>query len=473
MPDENEHTGLLEAFRQKAERATSKAWVPYQGPRGGSGWQNPDSGEVVYGEDPPGETADADDIEDMVDADDPESVVSAAEDLGMGGEFADRVGKRFGDAESARENPDDMVQELVDMVQEAGETGEVSTTPSTGGDGGDGGESGPGNGGGGDGGGSADEPNGGGDGRVGEDHLVTNPMTGDEMNAEVTGESLVPRGSESGEEQYPVEFENGDTGYVPADEIDPDPPSTDEVNTAMDAVTDEVRGNTGEITYDTVSEVVSADSFDTDADETELVDAVAEEFGVGRSGSGDADEGAAEGDGDGDGEGGGTDNAAAETALQDADVAFDYADGGISATVGGTGIEKDTIEDMSDAGYSLDGVELEDDGSTRAMFSGDETTDAASQDKDNVAAEETLQDAGVPFDYTAAPDHDGSAISARGRLGPDTVEDMREAGFEPSGVSSDGGMVFDPVGESGPEDSMMEDPTQKAAEFIERHRSGE
>lgn len=37
--------------------ATSKAWVPYEGPRGGEGWRNTDDGEVRYQTEPPGETA--------------------------------------------------------------------------------------------------------------------------------------------------------------------------------------------------------------------------------------------------------------------------------------------------------------------------------------------------------------------------------------------------------------------------------
>ena len=150
----------------------------------------------------------------------------------------------------------------------------------------------------------------------------------------------------------------------------------------------------------------------------------------------------------GGGSGGGTNNAAAETALQDAGVPFDYTDDGISASIPGRGIEGDTIDALQDAGYSVEGTELADDGSVRANLSADaDATDASSQDKDNAAAETALQDAGIPFDYTTAEDYEGSAISARGRPDPETVEEMRQAGFEPSGVTDDGNMIFDPAGE--------------------------
>jgi hypothetical protein len=33
-----------------------KSWVPYEGPRGGNGWKNLDTGDVSYDDDPPGET---------------------------------------------------------------------------------------------------------------------------------------------------------------------------------------------------------------------------------------------------------------------------------------------------------------------------------------------------------------------------------------------------------------------------------
>ena len=47
-----------EGNERGATGETSKEWVPYQGPRGGSGWKNADSGEVVYEDEPPGQTVD-------------------------------------------------------------------------------------------------------------------------------------------------------------------------------------------------------------------------------------------------------------------------------------------------------------------------------------------------------------------------------------------------------------------------------
>lgn len=53
------------ADRDGPDMADEKArWVPYQGPRGGEGWRDTESGRVVYGDEPPGETPDADDLSD-------------------------------------------------------------------------------------------------------------------------------------------------------------------------------------------------------------------------------------------------------------------------------------------------------------------------------------------------------------------------------------------------------------------------
>lgn len=38
-------------------------WVPYEGPRGGEGWRNTDTNEIVYDDDPPGEVGDADEAD--------------------------------------------------------------------------------------------------------------------------------------------------------------------------------------------------------------------------------------------------------------------------------------------------------------------------------------------------------------------------------------------------------------------------
>ena len=43
----------VEAVDRAAQR---KSWVPYEGPRGGKGWKNLDSGDVSYDDQPPGET---------------------------------------------------------------------------------------------------------------------------------------------------------------------------------------------------------------------------------------------------------------------------------------------------------------------------------------------------------------------------------------------------------------------------------
>ena len=41
-----------------------KSWIPYEGPRGGTGWKNMETGEVDYSDEPPGETQDPSPLED-------------------------------------------------------------------------------------------------------------------------------------------------------------------------------------------------------------------------------------------------------------------------------------------------------------------------------------------------------------------------------------------------------------------------
>ena len=40
-------------------KGVRKEWVPYEGPRGGTGWRNTQTDEVVYDDEPPGETAES------------------------------------------------------------------------------------------------------------------------------------------------------------------------------------------------------------------------------------------------------------------------------------------------------------------------------------------------------------------------------------------------------------------------------
>ena len=60
----------------------SKSWVPYQGPQGGEGWRNTESGEVVYSDDPPGEVTDDSVIGDeVVSGDDLSEAAGKADEL--------------------------------------------------------------------------------------------------------------------------------------------------------------------------------------------------------------------------------------------------------------------------------------------------------------------------------------------------------------------------------------------------------
>jgi len=86
----------------------TKAWIPYEGPRGGSGWQDTDTGEVVYGDRPPGETV--------------------AED-----EFAEAMveaGLSEGHAERIRENSDG-VKDMFEEAQAWLQGGAPGTRPAT------------------------------------------------------------------------------------------------------------------------------------------------------------------------------------------------------------------------------------------------------------------------------------------------------------------------------------------------------
>jgi hypothetical protein len=51
-----ESVAWLERARADTDGVEGKQWVPYEGPEGGSGWKNAESGEVRYQDDPPGET---------------------------------------------------------------------------------------------------------------------------------------------------------------------------------------------------------------------------------------------------------------------------------------------------------------------------------------------------------------------------------------------------------------------------------
>lgn len=47
-----------------AQKATEKSWIPYEGPQGGSGWENVETGDVTYDEEPPGDRLTAEDVAD-------------------------------------------------------------------------------------------------------------------------------------------------------------------------------------------------------------------------------------------------------------------------------------------------------------------------------------------------------------------------------------------------------------------------
>lgn len=146
-------------------------------------------------------------------------------------------------------------------------------------------------------------------------------------------------------------------------------------------------------------------------------------------------------DGGGD-EGGEIDHVAAEEALQDEDVPFDYRNDGLVAAVGASdGITTDTFDEMEEAGLTPDSLDTSD-GRLDVSFTEEDTTNPEGQDVNMAEAEMAISE--HPFDYS-----DGNIVvqgNYTENIGEDEVEGMREAGFELDTVTSDGRITFSPVG---------------------------
>jgi hypothetical protein len=84
-----------------------KSWVPYQGPEGGDGWQNIDSGDIVYQDEPPGDTNVDPDAYHDADADTLRTAIEEVTGEELGEEWKEMS------AEEVRE----AVQEMADMEQ--------------------------------------------------------------------------------------------------------------------------------------------------------------------------------------------------------------------------------------------------------------------------------------------------------------------------------------------------------------------
>lgn len=92
------------------------SWVPYEGPRGGEGWRNTATGEIVYQEEPPGETPDV------------RELVEIMEQAGVGdaGEVEDLLG-RIDEARAQYEGLDtEEMFELADYVPNEGDVVRVA-----------------------------------------------------------------------------------------------------------------------------------------------------------------------------------------------------------------------------------------------------------------------------------------------------------------------------------------------------------
>lgn len=97
-PDVNE-VKIASAVRQiqKDEREESQ-WLPYIGPRGGTGWSNPDSDEVTYDDDPPGEVIPG--ADEFIEAD-MEEMTEALSDI-IGENVAQKLVERKPDVDSLK-----------------------------------------------------------------------------------------------------------------------------------------------------------------------------------------------------------------------------------------------------------------------------------------------------------------------------------------------------------------------------------
>lgn len=281
-----EQAGVSVAGTEKAEPGepedagmSEKAWVPYQGPRGGSGWKNTDTGDVHYGDEPPGGTPEGipDSMDELQDA--VASGELSVEDIEAAGGESD-YGETDREGLSDQDRSDLGLAEQPDDAVESGELDEMR---------------------------SEDVPNpleGGGD-----DGSPKNP---DALPENLGDTNAMELEGALGDAYY----EPDETGQMDADEVadawdrmgaagDPPDwladgaypgdlamemtrgsgagePSTDQVNDAAAVVVDEAMGMDN-VTYDLVSEVVSSDRFNhVDADRSQLVDEVAEQLGVGR-----------------------------------------------------------------------------------------------------------------------------------------------------------------------------------------------
>lgn len=92
-------------------------WVPYQGPRGGEGWQNTESGEVVYDEEPPGDVSINPEEYHGADVEDLLSAVEAVTGEDMTEEWGDATAEEVREAIQELASP----QQLSEVMEELGE----------------------------------------------------------------------------------------------------------------------------------------------------------------------------------------------------------------------------------------------------------------------------------------------------------------------------------------------------------------
>lgn len=116
---------LQEVGRMQLSKQDSGTWVPYLGPDGGEGWQNTDTGEVVYQDEPPGADILEEDIEDMAE----EFLLEEVDEEELREQLADDLTvdpDRFDHEQLAAVAPNKYsLNELTEMLDEAGKLEEA------------------------------------------------------------------------------------------------------------------------------------------------------------------------------------------------------------------------------------------------------------------------------------------------------------------------------------------------------------
>jgi len=107
-----------------------KSWVPYQGPQGGEGWRNLETGDIAYQDEPPGETLSPEELVDAAEEAglDPDEVREAAGALGQTADQDAAGGDTGMDADRVSELNDELD---IDQMEDFSDDGRFGDPPGT------------------------------------------------------------------------------------------------------------------------------------------------------------------------------------------------------------------------------------------------------------------------------------------------------------------------------------------------------